>query len=152
MDQSGVVFGGPQWVLQVVGRSKRARSYDFRYGCAMASDINSILKKYLAALGRNEENVADLAKNLRTWVATNGEVVKEKIENQIDENAVRMGFVKVDDLDRLMKRLADLESRVSKTEPRKARNIKSPTTPKKKTVAKSSATVKKSAPKKGANK
>jgi hypothetical protein len=118
----------------------------------MASDINSILKKYLAALGRNEENVADLAKNLRTWVATNGEVVKEKIENQIDENAVRMGFVKVDDLDRLMKRLADLESRVSKTEPRKARNIKSPTTPKKKTVAKSSATVKKSAPKKGANK
>lgn len=78
----------------------------------MASDINSLLKKYLASLGKNEEALTELTRNLRSWVVQNGEVVKERIENQIDETAVRMGFAKTNELDHLNARIAELESRL----------------------------------------
>lgn len=78
----------------------------------MASDINAILKKYLAAMGKNEAGIAELTSNLRGWAVENGEIVKEKIEKQIDEAAIRMGFVKASDLDSLLVRISDLEERI----------------------------------------
>lgn len=93
----------------------------------MASDLNSVLKKYLATLGKNEATAAEIAKAVRTWVVENGEIAKEKIEKQIEETVSRMGFVKVSDLDILAQRIADLEGRAktqkkseSKTSPKKA--------------------------------
>ena len=78
----------------------------------MASDLNIILKKYLANLGKNEEAVGELTRNIRSWVVQNGENVKERIESQIDETAVRMGFAKTSEIDNLNARIADLESRL----------------------------------------
>jgi len=75
----------------------------------MVNDLSSILKKYLAALEKNEAGVAELTRNLRGWVVENGDVVKEKIVNQIEEGATRMGFVKIADLDKLLERISDLE-------------------------------------------
>jgi hypothetical protein len=88
----------------------------------MATDINSILKKYLAAMGKSEVSASELTRELRVWVAENGEVVKEKIENRIDETASRMGFVKASDLDDLLARISELESRLpdSKTKVKKS--------------------------------
>ncbi len=78
----------------------------------MATDINSILKKYLAALGKSEASASELTKELRSWVVENSEIVKEKLESRIDETASRMGFVKSSDLDNLLARISDLESRI----------------------------------------
>jgi len=78
----------------------------------MATDINSILQKYLAAMGKSEASASELSKELRSWIVENGEVVKEKIEGRIDETASRMGFVKASDLDVLLNRISDLESRL----------------------------------------
>jgi polyhydroxyalkanoate synthesis regulator phasin len=78
----------------------------------MASDINTILKKYLANLGKNEESVVELTRNIRSWVVQNGENVKERIEAQIDETAVRMGFAKTTEIENLNARIAELESRL----------------------------------------
>ena len=78
----------------------------------MASDLNIILKKYLANLGKKEEAVGELTRNIRSWVVQNGENVKERIESQIDETAVRMGFAKTSEIDNLNARIADLESRL----------------------------------------
>jgi polyhydroxyalkanoate synthesis regulator phasin len=78
----------------------------------MASELNSILKKYLANLGKNEEAVGELTRNVRGWVVQNGEIVKEKIETQIDEAAVRMGFAKTSEIESLNNRIAELESRL----------------------------------------
>jgi hypothetical protein len=107
----------------------------------MATDINSIFKKYLAALGKSEASTIELTKELRNWVVENGEVVKEKLENRIDETASRMGFVKASDLDNLLARISELESRIpdSKTEVQKPskKSVK-------KAVKKSSVTTKKS--------
>ena len=77
----------------------------------MASDLNSVLKKYLSSLGKNEANATEIAKSVRTWVVENGEIAKEKIEKQIEETVSRMGFAKTSDLDLLMKRISELESR-----------------------------------------
>jgi len=78
----------------------------------MASDLNTILKKYLANLGKNEELVVELTRNIRSWVVQNGENVKERIEAQIDETAVRMGFAKTTEIENLNARIAELESRL----------------------------------------
>ncbi|CAB4744128.1 unannotated protein [freshwater metagenome] len=78
----------------------------------MVSDINAIVKKYLSAMGKNEAGIAELTSNLRVWAVENGEVFKEKIEKQIDDAAVRMGFVKASDLDSLLARISELEGRI----------------------------------------
>ena len=78
----------------------------------MASDISSILKSYIAAMEKNEANLAELTRNLRGWVVENGEAVKEKIIHQIDDSAVRMGFVKASELDVLLERITELENRL----------------------------------------
>ena len=120
----------------------------------MVTDINSILKKYLAAMGKSEASASELSKELRNWIVENGEVVKEKIESRIDETASRMGFVKASDLDVLLTRISELESRLpdsktSKTKRKKAtvKNEKSSTqkAPKKavKTVKKNAVKTKK---------
>jgi polyhydroxyalkanoate synthesis regulator phasin len=90
----------------------------------MATDINSILKKYLAAMGKSEVSASELTKDLRVWVVENGELVKEKIENRIDETASRMGFVKVSDLDNLLARISDLESRLPDSKTKVKRSVK----------------------------
>jgi polyhydroxyalkanoate synthesis regulator phasin len=90
----------------------------------MATDINSILKKYLAAMGKSEVSASEFTKDLRVWVVENGEVVKEKIENRIDETASRMGFVKVSDLDNLLARISDLESRLPDSKTKVKRSVK----------------------------
>ena len=106
----------------------------------MATDINSILKKYLAAMGKSEVTASELTKDLRVWLVENGEVVKEKIENRIDETASRMGFVKVSDLDNLLARISDLESRLPESKTKAKKSAKKSV---KKAVKKSPVTVKK---------
>ena len=105
----------------------------------MASDLNSVLKKYLATLDKNEASAAEVAKSVRTWVVENGEIAKEKIEKQIEETVSRMGFVKVSDLDILAKRISELEGRV-----KTAKNVTARTAQKKSAVKKTIS--KKSAP------
>jgi polyhydroxyalkanoate synthesis regulator phasin len=106
----------------------------------MASDLNSVLKKYLETLGKNEASAAEVVKSVRSWVVENGEIAKEKIEKQIEETVSRMGFVKVSDLDILAKRISELEGRAKTVKKSTIRTVK------KKSVAKKTIS-KKSAPK-----
>jgi polyhydroxyalkanoate synthesis regulator phasin len=104
----------------------------------MASDLNSVLKKYLATLGKNEASAAEVAKSVRTWVVENGEIAKEKIEKQVEETVSRMGFVKVSDLDILAKRISELEGRAKTAKNSTARTAKKKSAAKK-TISKKSA-------------
>ena len=109
----------------------------------MASDLNSVLKKYLATLGKNEASAAEVAKSVRTWVVENGEIAKEKIEKQIEETVSRMGFVKVSDLDILAKRISELEGRAKTSKKVTARTAQKKSTVKKMLSKKSAPTDKK---------
>ena len=105
----------------------------------MASDLNTILKKYLANLGKNEEAAVELTRNIRNWVVQNGEIVKERIETQIDETAVRMGFAKTSEIENLNNRIAELESRLKNA----SAGMKVPSSNSKKSTVKKSASSKK---------
>jgi polyhydroxyalkanoate synthesis regulator phasin len=106
----------------------------------MASDLNSVLKKYLATLGKNEASAAEVAKSVRTWVVENGEIAKEKIEKQIEETVSRMGFVKLSDLDILAKRISELEGRAKTAKKSTIRTVKKKSVAKK-TISKKSAPI-----------
>ena len=109
----------------------------------MATDINLILKRFLTAVGKNEAAAIELSKELRSWVQDNGEMVKEKIENRIEDTASRMGFVKESDLANLLSRISQLESRLPETKTSVKKTIKKSA---KKTIKKSAKkTIKKSA-------
>ena len=56
----------------------------------MASDLNSVLKKYLATLGKNEASAAEVAKSVRTWVVENGEIAYPVHEITIAGNLAQM--------------------------------------------------------------
>ena len=105
----------------------------------MASDLNTILKKYLANLGKNEEAAVELTRSIRNWVVQNGEIVKERIETQIDETAVRMGFAKTSEIENLNNRIAELESRLKNA----SAGMKVPSSNSKKSTVKKSASSKK---------
>ena len=105
----------------------------------MASDLNTILKKYLANLGKNEEAAVELTRNIRNWIVQNGEIVKERIETQVDETAVRMGFAKTSEIENLNNRIAELESRLKNV----SVGTKVPSSKSKKSAVKKSAASKK---------
>ena len=105
----------------------------------MASDLNTILKKYLANLGKNEEAAVELTRSIRNWIVQNGEIVKERIETQIDETAVRMGFAKTSEIENLNNRIAELESRLKNA----SAGMKVPSSNSKKSTVKKSASSKK---------
>ena len=105
----------------------------------MASDLNTILKKYLANLGKNEEAAVELTRSIKSWVVQNGEIIKERIESQIDETAVRMGFAKSSEIENLNARIAELENRLKGFSAVKKDSTSKP----KKPVTKKSATSKK---------
>lgn len=105
----------------------------------MASDLNTILKKYLANLGKNEEAAVKLTRSIKSWVVQNGEIIKERIESQIDETAVRMGFAKSSEIENLNARIAELENRLKGVSAVKKDSTSKP----KKPVTKKSATSKK---------
>ena len=105
----------------------------------MASDLNTILKKYLANLGKNEEAAVELTRNIRNWIVQNGEIVKERIETQVDETAVRMGFAKTSEIENLNNRIAELESRLKNV----SAGTKVPSSKSKKSDVKKSASSKK---------
>ena len=105
----------------------------------MASDLNTILKKYLANLGKNEEAAVELTRSIKSWVVQNGEIIKERIESQIDETAVRMGFEKSSEIENLNARIAELENRLKGVSAVKKDSTSKP----KKPVTKKSATSKK---------
>ena len=105
----------------------------------MASDLNTILKKYLANLGKNEEAAVELTRNIRNWIVQNGEIVKERIETQVDETAVRLGFAKTSEIENLNNRIAELESRLKNA----SAGMKVPSSNSKKSTVKKSASSKK---------
>jgi hypothetical protein len=94
-------------------------------------------------MGKSDASASELSKDLRSWIVENGEVVKEKIESRIDETSSRMGFVKASDLDILLSRISELESRLPDS-----KTPKTSTTKRKKVTVKNEKLSTQKAPKK----
>lgn len=105
----------------------------------MAQEIFSVLRNYLSKLSGGEKSPAEVATALKNWLEESGEVIKARVESEIESAASRMGFVRQDDLELLLQRLADLESRTAPSASESAEKVKSApqskTAPRKKSAA-----------------
>jgi polyhydroxyalkanoate synthesis regulator phasin len=79
----------------------------------MASDFFSSLRKAADSLSNGEKSAADLGHAVNNWVKESGEALKEKIDSEFESVALRLGFVRKEDLETMAKRIASLEKLVA---------------------------------------
>ena len=102
---------------------------------APVSEVFSTLKSYARKLSDGERTPAEIASALNDWAHESGQTLKAKISEEVEAAVLKMGFVKREEFDALVREVKALK-----------KGSKSPT---KKSAAKK-APVKKSAAKKAA--
>ena len=110
----------------------------------MANDLFSSLKILVQQFQEGEKNASDLMKSLNTWAKEIGDLIKNKVEEEVESSVKKMGFVKKDQFVALEARVKKLESsRVTSAAPKRKAPIKKSATMSEKKV------IKKKAQKKG---
>lgn len=75
----------------------------------MARDIFSSLKTLLAQFQEGEKNGSDLIKALNAWAREIGDLIKDKVEEEVERSVKKMGFVKREQFAALESRVRELE-------------------------------------------
>ena len=75
----------------------------------MAEDIFSALRTYIGKMSGGEKSAADMSAALATWIKESGDGFKARIEGEIESAATKMGFVRKEELEALIARIAKLE-------------------------------------------
>lgn len=79
----------------------------------MANDLFSSLKTLLSQVQQGEKNASDLLKALNTWAKEIGDLVKDKVEEEVERSVKKMGFVKKEQFLALEQRVKVLEKSLS---------------------------------------
>jgi hypothetical protein len=77
----------------------------------MAQDLFTSLRNYASKLSGGEKSATEMAAAFKGWLEESGEMIKERIETEIDAAAIRRGFIRQEDLEEILQKLADLEKR-----------------------------------------
>ena len=104
----------------------------------MSNDLFSSLKTYLTKLSDGEKTPQEVAAALNAWARESADSLKAKIHDEVETTVLKMGFVKREELDRLLARV-DAIAPVKKSAPAKQKSA--PT--QKKSAAKKAAPAKK---------
>ena len=80
---------------------------------APASEIFSTLKGYLNQLSEGEKTPTEVASAFNEWAREGAESVKAKIAEEVEASVAKMGFVKRDEYEKLLKRVSALEKKSS---------------------------------------
>lgn len=121
-----------------------------------ASELFSTLKGYVSQLTDGERTPTEVAAALNDWARESAESVKAKVAEEVETTVSKMGFIKREEYDLLLARVAELESTPKKStaangEKKKAKKSDTKKSEKKATSkATSKAKVKKSEVKKSA--
>ena len=75
----------------------------------MANDLLASLKTLLSQFQEGEKNATDLIKSLNQWAREIGEIIKDKVEEEVESSVKKMGFVKREDFLALQARVKALE-------------------------------------------
>ena len=102
----------------------------------MAEDIFSALRTYIGKMSGGEKSAAEMSAALSTWIKESGEGFKARIEAEIESAASKMGFVRKEDLETLIARIAKLEAVSSANESTSSAAKKSTAAAKKSTTTK----------------
>jgi len=101
------------------------------------SELFSTLKTYLNQLSDGERTPTEVATALNGWARESAESIKAKISEEVEATVSKMGFIKQEEYDLLLERVAKLEKSAAKT-PAKASAKKSAVKIVKKTTKKAS--------------
>ena len=102
----------------------------------MAEDIFSALRTYIGKMSGGEKSAAEMSAALSSWIKESGEGFKVRIEAEIESAARKMGFVRKEDLEALIARIAKLEAAYSEKENTNSAAKKPASTAKKSTTTK----------------
>ena len=105
----------------------------------MANDLLSALRTYLAKVSSGEKSPQEVAAALNAWARESGEAIKQRVEEEVQRSAKRMGFAKQEELDRLSREVELLKAKLV-TGTRSQKKSSSKPTSKKATAKKKSAT------------
>jgi hypothetical protein len=84
-----------------------------------ASDIFSTLKTYFNQLSDGERTPTEVASALNGWARESAESIKAKIAEEVEATVSKMGFIKQDEYDLLLRRVEKLEKNAaSRTRPK----------------------------------
>ena len=112
----------------------------------MASEFISSMKILLEQLQQGEKNASDVMKNFNIWAREIGDLIKDKVEDEVERSVKRMGFVKKDEYKALEVRVQKLEAALNKRAVRANAKVKSAAgkvSPKKKTAPRTQVSTKK---------
>lgn len=107
---------------------------------APVNEVFSTLKSYARKLSDGERTPAEIAAALNDWAHESGQTLKAKVSEEVEAAVIKMGFVKREEFDALVREVNALKKSGAKKSPVKK-------TAAKKTAAKKTA-VKKTAAKK----
>lgn len=81
----------------------------------MASEVLSSIKVLLSQLQQGEKNASDVVRNLNTWAREIGDLIKDKVEEEVERSVKKMGFVKREEYRSLEARVKALEAHIKAT-------------------------------------
>lgn len=77
------------------------------------SEIFSTLKTYFNQLSEGERTPAEVASAFNGWAKESAESIKAKIAEEVEATVSKMGFIKREEYDLLLARVAQLEQSVA---------------------------------------
>lgn len=91
---------------------------------APVNEVFSTLKSYARKLSDGERTPAEIATALNDWAHESGQTLKAKISEEVEAAVLKMGFVKRDEFDALVREVNALKkgkkAPVKKSAPKKA--------------------------------
>ena len=109
---------------------------------APVNEVFSTLKSYARKLSDGERTPAEIASALNDWAHESGQTLKAKISEEVEAAVLKMGFVKRDEFDALVREVNALK-KGKKSPVKKSATKKAPV---KKSAAKKSAAKKSTKP------
>lgn len=110
------------------------------------SELFSTLKRYLNQITDGDRSPNEVASALNGWARESAESVKAKIAEEVEAQAIKMGFIKRSEYEKLVARVERLEKptvakrsstlRKSAAAPKKGSKSSAPTKPKKSSAVK----------------
>lgn len=101
-----------------------------------ASELFTTLKSYFNQLTEGERTPTEVASALNDWARESAESVKAKIAEEVETTVSKMGFIKREEYDLLLDRVAKLEKGAVKKSAPNATSKKSNESTAKKSIAK----------------
>lgn len=75
----------------------------------MASELFTAMKVLFAQVQEGEKNASDVMKSLNQWAREIGDIIKDKVAEEVETSVAKMGFIKKEEFTALERRVKELE-------------------------------------------